>query len=69
MLKSLEKLQELVLAEFSDLSPKLIEVMKKFNPNLNRICFTFDMGRLKDAEEMLEFLPDIAEGYREEKYW
>lgn len=57
------------MAEFSDLSPKLIEVIKKFNPNLNRICFTFDMGRLKDAEEMLEFLPDIAEGNREERLW
>jgi hypothetical protein len=52
-------LQELVLAEYSHLTPTLIELIKK-NLNISRICFASDMEYLKNTEEMLEFLPDIT---------
>jgi hypothetical protein len=69
LLTNLSHLQELVLAEFVDLTPGLMEVIKTYNPNLTRICFSYDMQSLKSAEEALEFLPDIPEGLRSESYW
>lgn len=41
-----------------------MEVIKTYNTQLTRICFSIDMENLRIIEESLEFLPDITEGLR-----
>ena len=53
LLENLRDLEELVLAEFSHLTPRVVDVIKAYNINLTRICFAGDLRSLRTAEEAL----------------